>query len=89
MNVVPDELAEVVHRAAAGTAEYPVDLSGIERRWRRRRRRRVVACAAGVAVLAAASLAAVPVITGRSVPDRTTVVATDRAVQRLMVGGGT
>jgi hypothetical protein len=89
MNVVPDELAEVVHRAAAGTAEYPVDLSGIERRWRRRRRRRVVACAAGVAVLAAASLAAIPVINARPGPDRPPVVAADPAPQRLMVGGGT
>ncbi|GAB3508811.1 serine/threonine-protein kinase [Phytohabitans suffuscus] len=89
MSLIPDELAEVVHRAATGTAAYPTDLGEVERRWRRRRRRRAVVGTAGVAVLVALSLAAVPVVTARTGPDRTPAVAADKPVQRLVVGGGT
>src|SRR5687767_2270773 len=89
MSLVPDELAEVVHRAASGTAPYPTDLGGPQRRWRRRRRRRAVAGAAGATVLVAMSVAAVPLLDGRPGPDQPPVVAADRPAQRLMIGGGT
>ncbi|BCB81539.1 hypothetical protein GCM10022251_17010 [Phytohabitans flavus] len=84
MNLVPDELAEVVHRAAGGTAEYPVDLAGIERRWHRRRRRQTVAAVAGVTALALMGVAAVPVIAGRAGTDRTPPAAAGQSAQRLM-----
>jgi hypothetical protein len=91
MNVIPEELADVVRRAASGTAEYPADLSGIERRWRRRRRRRLVAGAACVAALVAVSLGAVPVLSGGGggprTPDGGHAVATSGQPQRLMIQG--
>lgn len=85
MAVIPDDLAEVVRRAAAGTADYPADPSGIERRWRRRRRRRAIA---GAAALAALSLAAVPVVDAALGTDPPPEVAAPPAQhQRLMVAG--
>jgi hypothetical protein len=62
MSQVPDDLADVVHLAASSTREYPVDVDGIEQRWRRRRRRRAIVGAAVVAVLVALSLGAAPVL---------------------------
>lgn len=90
MSLIPDDLAELVHRAASGTREYTADLGQVERRWRRRRRRRTVACLAGVAMLVAVSLAAVPVLSGRSGeprPDGGHMIAGSRADQRLMIQG--
>ncbi|WP_255541223.1 hypothetical protein [Micromonospora sp. 4G55] len=37
MDVVPEPLAELVHRAAATTPAYPGDLATVRRRWRTRR----------------------------------------------------
>lgn len=87
MNVIPEDLVDVVHHAAAGTTEYTADLVGIERRWRRRRRRRVVASVAGVAVLVAVSLAAVPVLGSWGGASDVPPAAVDRPAQRLMIQG--
>ncbi|SCG54512.1 hypothetical protein [Micromonospora inositola] len=64
MDVVPDDLTELVHRAARATAPHVADLANVRRRARARRRRRAAATAAGLAVLVALTGGAVPLLAG-------------------------
>ncbi|MGY0004488.1 hypothetical protein [Micromonospora sp. I033] len=62
MDVVPEDLAELVHRAARATGSHPADLATIRRRARARRRRRSGTGAAGLVVLIALTGGAVPLL---------------------------
>ncbi|MEU1684634.1 hypothetical protein [Micromonospora sp. NPDC005707] len=64
MDVVPEDLAELVHRAARATAPYPADLAALRRRARVRRRRRTATAVAGLVVLVALTGGAVPLLAG-------------------------
>ncbi|MEU5530572.1 hypothetical protein ABZ744_26910 [Micromonospora chersina] len=64
MDVVPEDLAELVHRAARATAPYPADLATLRRRARLRRRRRTATAVAGLVVLVALTGGAVPLLVG-------------------------
>ncbi|MGW9197922.1 hypothetical protein [Micromonospora chersina] len=64
MDVVPEDLAELVHRAARATAPYPADLATLRRRARVRRRRRTATAVAGLVVLVALTGGAVPLLVG-------------------------
>ncbi|GAA4570236.1 hypothetical protein GCM10023176_28350 [Micromonospora coerulea] len=64
MDVVPDDLADLVHRAARTTAPHAPDLANVRRRARVRHRRRAVATAGGLAVLVAVTAGAVPLLAG-------------------------
>ncbi|KAB1915350.1 hypothetical protein [Micromonospora sp. AMSO31t] len=62
MDVVPEDLAELVHRAARATGPHPADLATIRRRARARRRSRSVTGVAGLAALIALTGGAVPLL---------------------------
>ncbi|MCP3784019.1 hypothetical protein NLX85_11640 [Micromonospora sp. A3M-1-15] len=62
MDAVPEDLAELVHRAARATGPHPADLAAIRRRARARRRRRGVTGAAGLVALIALTGGAVPLL---------------------------
>ncbi|MEH0821579.1 MULTISPECIES: hypothetical protein [unclassified Micromonospora] len=95
MDVVPEPLTELVHRAAATTPAYPADLAGVRRRWRARRRRRRALLAGGLVALVALTGGAVPLLHGRAgIPaDGPPAVAgvsspapaPDRVAQRLVI----
>ncbi|MGI5145824.1 hypothetical protein ACQEVC_05390 [Plantactinospora sp. CA-294935] len=87
MNVVPDELARAVHRAATAATAYDGSPDLVRRRWRGRRRRRL----AVAACLVAAGVAGVPVLAGQllgSAGGPTAVTDDGRSTpfQRLLVG---
>ncbi|MFE9954679.1 hypothetical protein [Micromonospora sp. NPDC005299] len=62
MDVVPEDLVELVHRAARATGPHPADLAAVRRRARARRRRRSVTGVAGLVVLVALTGGAVPLL---------------------------
>ncbi|PSK64526.1 hypothetical protein B0E53_03521 [Micromonospora sp. MH33] len=62
MDAVPEDLAELVHRAARATGPHPADLATIRRRARARRRRRSVTGAAGLVALIALTGGAMPLL---------------------------
>lgn len=64
MEVVPEDLADLVHRAARTTAPHAADLAVVRRRARARRRRRAATTAGGLAVLVALTGGTVPLLTG-------------------------
>ncbi|NES30586.1 hypothetical protein GCE86_22755 [Micromonospora terminaliae] len=68
MDVVPEDLAELIHRAARATAPYPADLAALRRRARARRRRRTTTAVAGLVVLVALTGGGVPLLVGGQRP---------------------
>ncbi|WP_406040481.1 hypothetical protein OG799_31575 [Micromonospora sp. NBC_00898] len=64
MNVVPEDLADLVRRAALATPPHVGDLANVRRRARARRRRRAAATAGGLVVLVALTGGAVPLLAG-------------------------
>lgn len=102
MNVVPDDLADLVHRAAQTTPPHAADLANVRRRARARRRRRAATAVSGLVVLVALAGGAVPVLAGRdravapvsapSVPSTGAGPATSAPppapAQRLLIAGG-
>ncbi|MEU4370343.1 hypothetical protein [Micromonospora chersina] len=99
MDVVPDDLAELVHRAARATGPHPADLAAIRRRARARRRRRGVTGAAGLVALIALTGGAVPLLVHEHRPAATVAAPstspaapdlpppTPAPAQRLMLTG--
>lgn len=99
MDVVPEPLTELVHRAAATTPAYPSDLAGVRRRWQARRRRRRAVLAGGLVALVALTGGAVPLLHGRAgtpadgppavVPGASSPAPTPErtAAQRLVING--
>ncbi|MEU5788080.1 hypothetical protein ABZ754_10150 [Micromonospora purpureochromogenes] len=96
MDVVPEALAELVHRAATTTPAHPGDLATVRRRWRARRRRRRAVLTSGLVALVALTGGAVPLLHGTPVDGPPAVVAgtsspaptPDRvAAQRLVITG--
>ncbi|MFC0030964.1 hypothetical protein ACFFMM_15695 [Micromonospora chaiyaphumensis] len=65
---VPEDLAELVHRAARATAPYPADLADLRRRARARRHRRARTAVVGLVVLVALTGGAVPLLVGEHRP---------------------
>ncbi|MGR6322310.1 hypothetical protein Q2K19_14070 [Micromonospora soli] len=72
MDVIPEDLTDLVHRAASTTAAHPADLATVRGRARARRRRRAAVASGGLAVLVALTGGAVPLLTR---DDRATVPA--------------
>ncbi|MET7833075.1 hypothetical protein ABZS44_09615 [Micromonospora sediminicola] len=70
MDVVPDDLAELVHRAARAGAAHPADLAVVRRRAATRARRRRVTGVVGLVALVALTGGALPLLTdgGRPAP---------------------
>ncbi|MFI6328194.1 hypothetical protein ACIBBG_07870 [Micromonospora chersina] len=99
MDVVPEDLAELVHRAARATGPHPADLAAIRRRARARRRRRGVTGAAGLVALIALTGGAVPLLVHEHRPAATVAAPstspaapdlpppTPAPAQRLMLSG--
>ncbi|WP_262282940.1 hypothetical protein [Micromonospora sp. MA102] len=99
MDAVPEDLAELVHRAARATGPHPADLATIRRRARVRRRRRSLTGVAGLVALIALTGGAAPLLvrehrpappvaapsTSPAAPDRTP--PTVEPAQRLMLSG--
>ncbi|SCL13885.1 hypothetical protein GA0070624_0259 [Micromonospora rhizosphaerae] len=102
MDVVPDDLADLVHRAAWVTPPHAADLANVRRRARARRRRRAAAAAGGLVVLVGLAGGAVPLLAGNgrapapvsapSVPPTGTAPTTPAPprmpAQRLIIAGG-
>lgn len=102
MDAVPEDLAELVHRAARATGPHPADLAAIRRRARARRRRRGVTGAAGLVALIAVTGGAVPLLvhgdrpaatvaapsTSSAAPDLPPPTPAPEPAQRLMLSGG-
>ncbi|MFG1660572.1 hypothetical protein ACGFIY_28945 [Micromonospora chersina] len=99
MDAVPEDLVELVHRAARATGPHPADLAAIRRRARARRRRRGVTGAAGLAALIALTGGAVPLLVHEHRPAATVAAPstspaapdlpppTPTPAQRLMLSG--
>jgi hypothetical protein len=89
---VPDHLADVLRRAAAGVPAAPPSLDEVRQRHRARQRQRSFAVVAGVGVLAAASIATPRLLAGPlgspTAVDPTPSVAAAPA-QRLLLEGQT
>lgn len=68
MDVVPDDLIDLVHRAARATPPHAADLANVRRRARARRRQRTAAAAGGLAVLVLVTAGAVPLLAGTDRP---------------------
>ncbi|MEU9826934.1 hypothetical protein [Micromonospora chersina] len=99
MDAVPEDLAELVHRAARATGPHPADLAAIRRRARARRRRRGVTGAAGLVALIALTGGALPLLVHEHRPAATVAAPstspaapdlpppTPAPAQRLMLTG--
>ncbi|MEH1056194.1 hypothetical protein V6U89_13380 [Micromonospora sp. CPCC 206171] len=97
MDVVPEPLTELVHRAAATMPAYPADLAGMRRRWQARRRRRRAVLAGGLVALVALTGGAVSLLDGRAgtpadgpppvAGASSPAPAPDRVAQRLVIDG--
>ena len=85
---VPDSLADLLQRAAAGVPPAPPSLDEVRRRHRQRRQQRSLAVLAGVGVLVAASIVTPRLLAGPagSATDPTTPLA-DPPAQRLLLAG--
>ncbi|MEV7229561.1 hypothetical protein AB0M79_21420 [Polymorphospora sp. NPDC051019] len=95
MSQIPDDLAEVVRRAATVAAMHAGDPAEIRHRWRRRRRRRMTSAAAAVGTLVVVGVAIVPTAVRGSddgplptaAGPTTTAGAYAAPAQRLLIGG--
>lgn len=101
MSQIPDDIAEVVRRAAGTASACPSDVREIRRRGRRHQRRRTATVMGGTAALALAGVLAAPTVLGTtSGPPSSTAgpgTATGAAgatepgpapAQRILLGGG-